>query len=206
MRAIRKSVLLSFMAGMLAACLPAQPTPSADEIRAQIATAVAMTIAVQNAQTEQALPTATETATLTPTALPTLTPVLPTATPFIIAPPPSSSGSGGGSYRADYSCDFTQRPFDNSVFLPGDPFNIKWVITNTGTKTWPAGQDFKYFSGPLMTGVTLIELPEMKPGATFSVKLDADAPSELGFHVMTWVVEGGLCYPYVAIQVVRSRK
>jgi len=203
MTAIRKPVLL-LLAGMVAACVPAQPTPSADEIRAQIATAVAMTITVQNAQTESALPTATETATLTPTALPTLTPVLPTATPFVIAPPPSSSG--GGSSRAAYSCDFTQRPFDKTVFLPGDPFDVKWVITNTGTKTWEAGKDLKYFSGPLMTSATLIELPEMKPGATFSVTLDANAPSELGFHVMTWVVEGGLCYPYVAIQVARSRK
>jgi len=48
----------------------------------------------------------------------------------------------------------------------------------------------------------LIELPEMKPGAQFVVPVfDAFAPKERGFHVETWKLQGGFCYPYIAINV-----
>ena len=52
-----------------------------------------------------------------------------------------------------------------------------------------------------MTGVTRVELPEMKPGDRYEVIFDATAPSTEGHHVMTWVVEGPMCYPYASIIV-----
>jgi hypothetical protein len=45
------------------------------------------------------------------------------------------------------------------------------------------------------------ELPELKPGAQYTVDFDGVAPKKEGFHVMTFIVEGGLCYPYVVIKV-----
>jgi len=90
---------------------------------------------------------------------------------------------------------------DNTVFKPNKEFDIRWTIVNTGTKPWPAGLDVKYYSGPLMSTTTFAELPAMDPGDTYEVILDAFAPSKKGFHVMTWVVEGKLCFPYVAINV-----
>jgi hypothetical protein len=50
---------------------------------------------------------------------------------------------------------------------------------------------------------TFRELPEIRPGDTAVVIIDAVAPAERGFHVMTWRVEGHppLCAPYVAIIV-----
>jgi len=191
---------------LLAACAPApQPTQSLVDIQNQIATSVALTVEAQNAQTAAAQPPATETPLPTATVFVPPTPILPTATPFVVVPPSSSGGSGGGGggTKPQYACDpdIRKRPFDNSEFNQNAQFDIKWTIVNTGTKTWVAGLDLKYFSGPKMTTAGTVELPEMKPGDSFSVNFDAVAPAEKGFHVMTWVVEGGICYPYVAIFV-----
>jgi hypothetical protein len=193
------------VAFILAACAPA-PAPAtqdASQIEAQIAAAVAATVSAQQTEIAAAQPEASSTPETIPA---TNTPVLPTATPFVIATATSFSsgggGGGGGSTKAKYACDVIhQRPYDNSTFRRGDPFDIKWTIVNTGTATWPAGTDFQYFSGPKMTTTTFLELPEMKPGDQYDVRFDANAPDAKGFQVMTWKVQGGFCYPYVAIVV-----
>jgi hypothetical protein len=191
---------------LLTACVPAQ---AAEDVQGQVETAVALTVAAQDQiATSVALtvaaqnPTATSTATFTPTSvIPTITPVIPTVTPL---PPPSGSGNGGVPPKADFSCDVIHaRPFDNSEFNPGADFDIKWTILNTGTKSWYQGFDVKYLSGPNMTttGITRLQLPAMDPGDQYDIVFDAKAPMEKGFHVMTWVVDGPTCYPYVAIIV-----
>lgn len=210
---IRASITLVILALLLAACIPAtqsqqapqvQSTPqqsNAQDVQSEIETAVAQTVEAQNeigtsvAQTMAAQPTATFTET--PFALPTLTPFdisTPTRVPVI---------SGGGSQpQADYACDIIHvRPYDNTEFLHGQDFDIKWTILNTGRKIWPAGYDLKYYSGPKMTNAGIVQIPELDPGEQFSVVFDATAPEEPGFHVMTWVVESKLCFPYVAIIV-----
>lgn len=206
---MRKSlIILAVLVLVLTACGPGQ---SPEEIQAQVETAVAMTVEAQQqieeavaqtvaAQAALATPTLVPTST-SPSVVPTLTPVIPTVTPLN---PPSSGGGGGGggSTTATYSCDIIhRRPFDNAEFNRGDEFDIKWTIINTGTKTWPAGFDLKYYSGPHLTTATRVELPEMKPKAQFDVVFDATAPGQRGFQVMTWVVEGKLCFPYTAIIV-----
>jgi len=200
-----KQILFSAMAVifLLPACAPAQSTPDAGQVANQIATSVALTVAAQNAQTAAARPT--DTPPPTPTEVIPPTPVVPTATPFVIVPPTLASGGGGGggtTVKRDYACDIIRRrPFDNTIFRPNDTFDIRWTIVNTGTKTIRAGTDLKYSIGTLMTTVTLVELPEMKPGDQYEVIFDATAPAKEGHQVMTWVVEGPLCYPYVAIIV-----
>lgn len=196
---------------LLSACQPAAPTLDPDEVANQVSTSVALTVAAQNAQTQAAaslvppatnttLPTQTEVGAPTPTLLPTLT-ALPTVTPVVIAT--SSGGGGGGTVtERDYSCDtIRRRPFDNTIFRPGDKFDIKWTIVNTGKKTMVAGLDLKYNSGTQMTNRTRVELPELKPDAQYAVDFDAVAPEKEGTYIMTFIVEGGLCYPYVAIIV-----
>ena len=204
------------MTVLLAACVPAAaPTQDPEEIERQIAEAVALTVAAQNAAaTEQAaliVPSNTPLPTQTEVAPPTPTPLLPTATPFVIVPPTNTvaaSSGGGGSVvptaKPLYACDITnRRPFDNTIFKPNDEFDIRWTIINTGTRTMRAGLDLEYLSGPNMTSKTFVELPELSPGETYEVVFDAVAPSKQGFHVMTWRVEGPLCFPYVAINVGR---
>ena len=212
MSASKKNFLLSIMAVvvLLAACQPpAAPTQSASDLENEVATIVALTVAAQNAQTQAAVsptPEATNTTlpTQTDSAPPTPTLLLPTATPTVVVLPTSSSGGGGGgtTTKRDYSCDtIRRRPFDNTSYRPGDTFDIKWTIVNTGTKTMVAGLDLKYNSGTQMTNRTRVELPELKPGAQFAVDFDAVAPNKEGTYIMTFLVEGGLCYPYVAIIV-----
>ena len=198
--------LLMAVVFVLSACIPQQaaaPTIDANEIADQVMTAVAATVSVGQTQTAEAQPTATFTFTPAP---PTETPLLPTTTPFVIPTATRSSsggGGGGGTTTYSYSCDpdIGKRPRDNATFKPGDSFDVKWTIVNTGTATWEAGYDLVYYSGDLMTGATYFELPRMKPGDKYSVVMDAVAPAGKGFHVMTWKLQGGFCYPYVAIFV-----
>ncbi|HKJ37744.1 MAG TPA: NBR1-Ig-like domain-containing protein [Anaerolineales bacterium] len=217
MKQSNKRALFIFMAGiiLLAACAPA-PASTQDpaEIQQQIQDAVAMTVAAQEAEQEAqaavANPTNTPLPTQTEAGPASPTPLIPTATPFTVVPPtlvPSSSDGGGGGGGVavtplDYDCTSRDRlPYDNTYFNSNKEFDIKWTIVNTGSKAWDAGKDVKYFSGPQMSTTTHVQLPAMAPGDTFVVNLDAFAPQKKGFHVMTWVVEGALCYPYVAIIV-----
>jgi hypothetical protein len=215
MNSTTKRALFFLLTGtlLMSACQPAAaPTQDPAEIQQQIDEAVALTVAAQNEATEQALaalPTNTPLPTQTSAVSPTDTPVIPTATPFVVVPPTATSGSsgssgGGGSapVPADYACTSQdRRPYDNTYFKPGNEFDINWTIVNTGTKSWPAGMDVKYFSGPHISKTTIAELPAMAPGDKYVVVLDGVAPSKKGFHVETWIVEGQLCFPYVAINV-----
>lgn len=213
MKPTMNKILFSVMAMifLLAACAPAAaPTQDPAEVQRQIQESVALTVAAQNAATNDAQaqiqPSNTPLPTQTEAVPPTPTLVLPTATPFEIVPPTTApSGGGGGSsttVKADYSCDIIRRrPFDNTIFKPNAHFDIKWTLVNTGKKAWPAGWDLKYFSGPQMSTTTRIELPAMAPGDQFLVDLDGIAPSKQGFTVMTWTIDGQICYPYVAIIV-----
>jgi hypothetical protein len=194
---------------LLAACAPAQvATPDPVLIQNQVATSVALTVASQNLETQQAAPvfTATSVPTDTPAVIDSPTAILPTATPFVIVPPTtvSSGGGGGGAtvVQSDYECSIiSRRPFDYAVYKPGDSFDVKWTIVNSGKKTMVAGLDLKYNSGEQFVNKTVLELPELKPGAETTVIFDAVAPSKRGKYIMTFIVEGGLCYPYAAIEV-----
>ncbi|NQU29574.1 MAG: hypothetical protein HQ525_02800 [Anaerolineae bacterium] len=204
---------------LLSACFPAETTEgstiNATQAAELIETAVAQALNAQATQIAASVPQATATPIPTNTpapALPTHT-LVPTITPLVLAPTAAASGGGGGggggggtvvTYPNACDPDLGKRPFDNSEYKPGDPFDIKFTIENTGTATWPAGYDLVHFSGPDMTnaGYTTESLPEMKPGARHSVgPFDATAPAEKGFTVMTFKLQGGFCWPYVAIKV-----
>jgi len=212
-KSMRKTlIVLISLAFPMAACLPAQ---SPEDVQAQVETAVAQTMQAQQqiensvAQTVAAqnalaspTPTLVPAITNTPILFPTLTPIVATVTPITVSSG-GGGGSGGGVSKAQYSCDVIhQRPFDNSEVIHGGDFSIRWTILNTGTKTWDPGVDVKYFSGPSMSSVTRVEIPvAMEPGDQYDIALDAVAPEEKGFQVMTWAVDGKYCYPYVAIIV-----
>jgi hypothetical protein len=206
-----KRILLSLMAVifLLAACTPAQPTPTQEavDIDAEIATGVALTVAAQNTQTAEAIPPATNTplSTQTPDVLPSPTAIPPTPTPLTLPTATRVAGTAGPTAtKPEYACSaISRRPFDNTVFRPNAEFDIVWTIVNTGTKTMAAGLDLKYLSGPKMTTTSRVELPELKPGEQYTVDFDAIAPNKQGQHIMTYLVDGQLCYPYVAIIVER---
>lgn len=199
------------LAFVLTACLPGQTSV---DTQAQINTAVAQTLearqqvedSVEQTVAAQSLlftPTAesTETPTATPLVFPTLTPIIPTITPLPVNPP--SSGGSGTVYKPEYACNaINRKPLDNTEFNKNAKFDIKWTIVNSGTQTWPAGMDIKYFSGANMATTNRVEIPkEMKPNDTYVINLDGVAPGKTGFYVMTWALDGQICYPYVAINV-----
>jgi hypothetical protein len=135
--------------------------------------------------------------------------VVPLDTPTAIVLPTSTSsgggsttGGGGTTSSTGYSCEaINRRPYDNTSYKPGEKFDIKWTIHNNGTKTMVAGLDLKFSNGDKLMSNKTVELPELKPGAEFSVNFDAVAPDKPGSYVMVYMVEGGLCYPYTAIVV-----
>jgi len=190
---------------LLTACAPqTQATQDPALIQQLIEQSVALTVAAQNAETATAAALATDTPLPTQTEPPTPTPLLPTATPFVIVPPTLAPGGGGGGtiIKPEYACEAIRRkPADNTVFHKNAHFDVKWTIVNTGTKTIRAGTDFEYFSGPQMTITTFVELPELRPGEQKTYEFDAVAPNKRGKHVMTWRVEGPMCFPYIAIIV-----
>lgn len=200
----RLILLTSILTVILSACMPAtaaRPTgPSAEEIKAQISTSVALTVAAY--QTEQAAlasltPTPTETPTSTPTLLfPTLTPFIPSPTKYI--------GGGGISTPAPYACVVINKsPADNTVFKPNKDFDIKFWIRNAGTETWDKGADLVFDSGTKMiTSKVIYELPKVDPGEMVGPFIyDAQSPNKAGTFTMTFKVQGGLCYPYIRIIV-----
>ena len=172
---------------------------------------ITLTVAAQNALTQSAptlAPQVTNTTLPTQTevgAVPTPTLVLPTPTSVVIATATlvsTGSGGGGSTSKPDYACNpFPREPRDNTVFHPNDRFDIKWTIVNTGTKTMAKGLDLKYDDGPQLTGTTVVELPELEPGDQYVVNMDGVAPSKPGTYIMTFSVEGSLCFPYTAIKV-----
>lgn len=182
----------------LGACVPG---PSPAQFRALVATSVVGTVGAQNAVgTSVALTVTALVATSDPGPSPTAAngALVASATPTPM-PTPFTLPTIAAKVKPAYACDISQRPFDETAYKPGDPFDIKWTITNTGSRTWTAGRNFKYSAGTLMTGTTSMELPEMKPNDKFSVGLDANAPIDKGRYVMTWVVEGRLCSTSVVI-------
>ena len=209
----RTLFFLLIAATLLAACAPAPSAPTQDPavVQEQIEQAVEATIAAQNAEAteQQALivPSNTPLPTQTEAVPPTETPSLPTATPFVIVPPTNTVvvSSGGGSnppVQAEYACSVVGRtPADYTVFKPGEDFDIKWTILNTGTRNIRDGSDVKYSSGDDFALQNFVELPQLRPGERHQIIVDAEAPSRLGRYVMVWVVEGQLCFPYVAIEV-----
>ena len=164
----------------------------------------------QATQIAESAPQATATLSVTNTAVSapaTLTPI-PTITPLVLAPTATvTPQSSGGSIISEYDCNayIGKRPYDYQEMNPGETFDIKFTIENTGTATWESGRDLIHSYGPDFTNGQFpagIELPEVKPGGQFSVgPYDATAPNEKGNYVMEFKLEGGFCWPVIAITV-----
>lgn len=103
-----------------------------------------------------------------------------------------------------YGCSvLTTAPRESAIFSGGDTFVIKWVVSNTGTRTWPAGIDVKYAAGVQLSGSTIVEIPvALKPNDSYALpSIGAVAPDNPGTYYMSWIVEGMGCSAYVSIDV-----
>ncbi len=226
MQAFRKSLLVTLaLTALLVACAPAQP--NLEQVQSLVQTSAASTMQAQNqvstfvAQTVQAQATATvadtPTTAVTASPFPTLTPVgiISTST----SEPSYSAGSGGYVAPVPWQCDpdIDKRPLDYETYAPGDHFEIKWILKNTGTEDWPAGLDLTWLSVQL-TGVGVqpsnppqistttgpIQLPAVKSGnLSPQYVIEGIAPNKAGTWVMSWKLQGmnGNCNPYIIIVV-----
>jgi len=191
-------------ATLLGACAP-DMTP--EQIQALVQESVAQTVQAQNsmgtavAQTVEAMlpaSTATPLPTLPLLNLPTLTP-LATVTPFKL----SSGGGGGGGNVPDYACSFIELKPQYNVFKPGDYIDFIWLITNTGKKDWPSALDLDFVSGTHFSPYVGEELPALESGERVTISFEGNAPDEPGFYHMNFKVQGGLCFPFTDIEVIK---
>lgn len=209
-----KMIPLAALIFILAACLPAsQPAAPVVDVQAEVNTAVAGTMQVNEqinrsveetvaAQLAQLTPTTEQMEAVTSDISDEATPTMVlefTPTPFLLeSPTPTRT-----LIPLKYTCTVINRkPKDKTTFNRNANFDIKWTIVNNGTRPWPAGIDIKYVSGTQLTNVKRVEIPKaLQPGDTYEIILDAKAPDKRGYHVMTWLVDGPMCYAYTAINV-----
>lgn len=200
---LKKLLFLVTLAAMLTACLPAaQPTA---DVQGQVNTAVAGTMQANEqidlavAQTVAAGEAAVsvESAGLNEVVLQASNTPDPTFTPFVVASPTATP------IPLKYTCSvFKKKPRDNENFNKNEKFDVKFIITNTGTRPWPKGIDFKFVGGTDLASPNRVEIPRaLVPGETYEVVLDGQAPDKKGFYVMTYFVDGPMCYGYIAINV-----
>jgi hypothetical protein len=192
---MKRAFLLAIV--LLTACAPRASTPDADQVRAQVATSVALTVSAH--YTEEAV-------RASPTPVDTATP-LPTFTPLPTLPPlPSQTPASSVPAAAEFRCAVVaKQPYDNTPFHPNTDFDIKFSIKNIGTRAWAYGADLLFSGGTnMLKANTRYELPDVQPGQVVGpFVFDARAPLKPGTYVMTFKVQGGFCYPYVRIVVKR---
>ncbi|MBK6794982.1 MAG: hypothetical protein IPG80_21100 [Anaerolineales bacterium] len=203
---LKKSLILITFAALLAACMPSQQPA---DIQDQVNTAIAGTMQVQRqidqsvegtvAALELAKSEATPTNSDSAVALQAADTPTPTETPFVL-PSPTAKFT---VVPPKYACTIMNiKPRNNSTFSRGDAFDIKWRITNTGSATWVDGVDVKMISGPATTGAKRVEINKaLKPGESYDLEIDANAPTEPGTYVMAWAADGPICYAYLSIVV-----
>lgn len=194
----KKLLLLITLVALLAACAPSQQ-PTAD-VQAQVNTAVAGTMevneridrAVEQTVAAQGQPTeepADKNVVLlqTATAIPTIVLTTPTFTPVPLK----------------YTCSvYKKKPRDNETFNKNQEFDVKFTVTNTGTRIWPKGVDFKFIGGTDIASPNRVEIPKaLQPGQSYEIVLDGKAPDKKGYYVMTFLVDGPMCNGYIAINV-----
>jgi hypothetical protein len=180
---------------LLAACRPTQelePTPDPDMIR----TAAVQTVAAE--LTQQALLNPTPTSTDTPTPEPTATSDIPTLVP-LGQETQSAEGAGALPEQAatqappqpgvapDKAEWVSNVPADGTVLQPGQKFDIKWTVKNTGTTTWNTSYTVRYFSGNISTVKNTYNFrAETKPDGTAELIVEAVAPSTPGDYFTWW--------------------
>ncbi len=163
----------------LSACAPgtAAATPTAD-------VGVIYTAAVQTFQAQQAtqLALTPPTDTPAPSPLPTLPPLSPVPTIGLLATLPIvPSACDGAAYVADVTIP------DGTVVAPGQSFEKKWRLQNTGSCTWSTSYEIVFVSGSQMGGTTpgFVKVP-VPPGNQTEMSVQLTAPTTSGSYTGTW--------------------
>ncbi len=157
------------------------PTPTL------IATEIGQTVVLPTQPAETATASLEPSASFTPSEVPTL----PTATA-----------------EAAIECDtITLAPEENAKIRRGQAFKIKFILLNSGETVWPENLELTLAANPDETLDPIprpIKVPRVQPGDSITVgPFDAQAPNTVGRYVVTFKLGDGLCWPYVAFEVVK---
>src|SRR3990172_997763 len=175
-----KYLLFSISATLVLLVTACGPDTSTQE--AVIQTSVAQTVAAQ---------TTVEVAnTATPSA-----PVIPTQTPFQLPTPlvlltstvPPSNASKVECAKASL---VSETIVDGTIFKPGTQFTKTWEITNTSNCVWDTSYKIVYWSGDIMGGGYVYNLPQVVgPGQTIPISLVLIAPTADGTYRSEWKLQ-----------------
>jgi hypothetical protein len=183
----KKGFVLFFPIAMLllAACTPA----SLVKANAQPISETTQPAATATGTLPAALPTLIPTATasssatqaLTPTAIPTQAPTLqPTPT---LAPTPIPIPCNLAGFVGDVTIP------DGSVLNPGTAYTKTWRLQNLGTCSWTTGYTLVFSSGDLMSGPTVVSLPNnVNPGETIDLSVSLVSPATAGTYQGNWML------------------
>ncbi len=127
----------------------------------------------------------------------------PAAPPVLeTTPPPAGTATG---------CRLvSQTPADATVFSPGTGFTTTWVLQNSGTQNWSAGEVDITFVGAVENiamhqGADRYDLSStVEPGWTYSVSVPMIAPFDPGTYGELWQLVLGnqpICQFYIYINV-----
>ncbi|MDZ4159970.1 MAG: NBR1-Ig-like domain-containing protein [Anaerolineaceae bacterium] len=190
--------LLLALAGCatLPAAAPAsQPTPDFEALHTEIAKYVSLNLTLEAALTQ--IPSATP-LPATPAVIVSVeqpTPTLPTATIVTVIPIATSKpSSGGGTFKPTPTSSYTdqarvvsQSPKDYTFLKPGQDFDAKWVIKNTGKRAWNSSFYYRHdggLSGALTNRYFIPRYPAV--GETVELVVDMVAPNEPGHYTTYW--------------------
>ncbi len=132
------------------------------------------------------------TSTPPPTLLPTLPPPSPLATIAFISPT-----LGGGSLACDnaaYVADDTIP--DGTIMTPGQKFEKKWKIENTGSCTWTSSYELAFDSGELMGGTPTVVTVPVPPSNQADIAVELTAPTTAGSFTGTWRMRNANSQPF----------
>lgn len=152
-------------------------------------------------------PTATQMETATPTIEPTFTQTITSTATLPPRPADTVAPSSTATPRPAYSCIvINEKPAQNSKINRGNNFKIEFRLVNTGTAAWSEDLALVIVSNPseiIDPDPSPIRFPRMQPGASHRFSFDATAPYKDGRYVITFKLGDGICWPYVAFNVVK---
>ena len=147
------------------------PTATAGPPTATLAAAGEMTPTLTLTATPSPSPSPTPTATPSPTSSPTqtITPT-PTATPCV----------NDAAFVTDVTIP------DNTLLLPGVPFEKTWRVRNAGSCPWQDGYRLVFAGGTQMNAMDSTLIADTAPGATADIPVSMVAPQSPGLFVGEW--------------------
>ncbi len=168
---------------LLGACTPSESAPDASAI----ATHAVQTVEARLTQTAEALPAETESPSE-----PSPVPATPTETfTPVPSPLPTTQPVSGGQQDDCLQASLVSETVpDGTIVAPGQSFWKSWTILNTGSCAWNSAYKFVYWSGDLMGGALVYDLPGgARPGETLEIPIELLAPMKEGNYRGYWKIQ-----------------